>query len=126
MEDPNLILPLNKPIIKNGSVSLLGKQTFVCLRMLKGSGVPPSDLRSVYSYFIRLVLEYACPVWHTSLSSSLRDDVEGIQRRAIRIIYPHLSSIVKGSKSLTCQHTSTDDSRYVALFAKVTLPVTAK
>ena len=61
------------------------------LRMLKRSGVPPSDLRSVYSYFIRPVLEYACSVWHTSLSSSLRDDVEGIQRRAIRIIHPHLS-----------------------------------
>ena len=61
------------------------------LRMLKRNGVPPSDLPSVYSYFIRPVLVYACPVWHASLSSSLRDDVEGIQRRAIRIIYPHLS-----------------------------------
>ena len=61
------------------------------LRMLKRSGVPPRDLCSVYSYFIRPVLEYACPVWHTSLSLSLRDDVEDIQRRAIRIIYPHLS-----------------------------------
>ena len=61
------------------------------LRMLKRSGVSPSDLRSVYSYFIRPVLEYAYPVWHTSLSSSLRDNVESIQRRAIRIIYPHLS-----------------------------------
>ena len=59
--------------------------------MLKRSGVPPSDLRSVYSYFIRPVLEYVSPVWHTSLSLSLRDDVEDIQRRAIRIIYPHLS-----------------------------------
>ena len=61
------------------------------LRMLKRSGVPPRDLCSVYSYFIRPVLEYACPVRHTSLSLSLRDDVEDIQRRAIRIIYPHLS-----------------------------------
>ena len=59
--------------------------------MLKRSGVPPSDLRSVYSYFIRPVLEYVAPVWHTSLSLSLRDDVEDIQRRAINIFYPHLS-----------------------------------
>ena len=61
------------------------------LRMLKRSGVPPRDLCSVYSYFIRPVLEYAYPVWHTSLSLSLRDDVKDIQQRAIRIIYPHLS-----------------------------------
>ena len=61
------------------------------LGMLKRSGIPPRDLCSVYSYFIRPVLEYACPVWHTSLSLSFRDDVEDIQRRAIRIIYPHLS-----------------------------------
>ena len=31
------------------------------LRSLKRSGVPPRDLKSVYSYFIRPVLEYACP-----------------------------------------------------------------
>ena len=37
------------------------------------------------------VPEYPCPFWHTSLSSSLRDNVEDIQRHAIRIIYPHLS-----------------------------------
>ena len=61
------------------------------LWMLKRSGVPPSDLRSVYSYFIRPVLEYACPVWHSSLTLSLRDEVEDIQRRAVRIIHPHLS-----------------------------------
>ena len=61
------------------------------LRMLKRSGVPPSDLRSVYSYFIRPILKYACPVWHTSLSLSLRDHVEDIQRHTIRIIYSHLS-----------------------------------
>ena len=67
------------------------KQRLYALWMLKRSGVPIIDLRSVYSYFIRPVLEYACPVWHTSLSLPLRDDVEDIQRRAIRIIYPHLS-----------------------------------
>ena len=61
------------------------------LRMLKRSGVRPSDLRSGYSNFIKSVLEYACPLWHASLSSSLRDDAEGIQRRAIGIIYPYLS-----------------------------------
>ena len=61
------------------------------LRSLKRSGVPPRDLRSVYSYFIRPVLEYACPVWHTSLPRKLSDQLEQIQRCALRIIVPHLS-----------------------------------
>jgi hypothetical protein len=33
------------------------------LRMSKRNGVHPRDLRLVYFYFIRPVLEYACPVW---------------------------------------------------------------
>ena len=50
------------------------------------------DLRSVYSYFILPVLEYACPVWHRALlSPKLCDHLEQIQRRALRIIVPHLS-----------------------------------
>ena len=52
------------------------------LPSLKRSGVPPRDLRSVYSYFIRPVLEYACPVWHTSLPRKLSDQLEQIQCRA--------------------------------------------
>ena len=61
------------------------------LRSLKRSGVSPRDLRSVYSYFIRPVLEYACPVWHTSLPRKLSDQLEQIQRCALHIIVPHLS-----------------------------------
>lgn len=61
------------------------------LRILRRSGVPSNDLRSVYCSFIRPVLEYACPVWHSSLTSKLDDEVEKIQRRAVRIICPRLS-----------------------------------
>ena len=61
------------------------------LRSLKRGGVSPRDLRSVYSYFIRPVFEYAFPVWHTSLPRKLSDQLEQIQRRALRIIVPHLS-----------------------------------
>ena len=67
------------------------------LRMLKRNGVHPRDLRSVYCYFIRPVLEYACPVWHSSLPSYLSDQVEHIQRRATKVICPSLSY----SQSLT-------------------------
>jgi hypothetical protein len=67
------------------------------MRMLKRNGVHPRDLRSVYCYFTRPVLEYACPVWHSSLPSYLSDQVEHIQRRATKVICPSLSY----SQSLT-------------------------
>ena len=61
------------------------------LRTLKRNGVPLADLRSVYCYFIRPLLEYACPVWHSSLTCTLNNQLEDIQRRALRIIYPQMS-----------------------------------
>ena len=36
-------------------------------------------------------LEYASPVFHRSLSNYISEDLERIQRRAFRIIYPDLS-----------------------------------
>jgi hypothetical protein len=33
-------------------------------------------------------LEYACPVFHRSLQAYLSDDLERLQKRALRIIYP--------------------------------------
>ena len=43
------------------------------LRTLRRNGVPPADLRSVYCYFIRPLLEYTCPVWHSSLTCTLNN-----------------------------------------------------
>ena len=61
------------------------------LRILRRNGVQPSDLRTVYCSFVRPVLEYACPVQHTSLPRFLTDELEHIQRRELKIIVPHLS-----------------------------------
>ena len=46
---------------------------------------------SVYSAFIRPVLKYACQVWHFSIPQHLNDQIEQVQRRALRIALPHLS-----------------------------------
>ena len=43
------------------------------------------------SYFMRPILEYACPVWHSSLTCKLKEQVEDIQRRALRVIHPQSS-----------------------------------
>ena len=35
----------------------------------------------------RLVVEYACPVWHTNLPQYLSDNIEVIQKRALKCIF---------------------------------------
>ena len=72
-------------------ISSKASKRLYALRILKRNGVQPSDLRTVYCSFIRPVLEYACLVWHTSLPKFLTDELEHIQRRALKIIVPHLS-----------------------------------
>ena len=54
------------------------------LRILKRSGTPRKDLITIYSAFIRPVLEYACQLWHFSLPQYLADEIESDQRRALR------------------------------------------
>ena len=61
------------------------------LRQLKRSGVAPSELALFYVTCIRPVLEYASPVFHHSLPNYISEDLERIQRRALRIIYPDQS-----------------------------------
>ena len=58
------------------------------LRLLKRSSIPSSKLVRVFNICIRPILEYACEVWHHSLSKYLNDQIERIQRRALRIIFP--------------------------------------
>ena len=49
-----------------------------------------------WNTYVHMVLngpfEYACPVlWHSSLSILLSDQIEYIQKRALRIILPNMS-----------------------------------
>ena len=43
-----------------------------------------------YITCIRSMLEYACPVFHRALPGYLREDLERLQKRALRIIYPDM------------------------------------
>ena len=55
------------------------------------AGVPTRDIVYIYCSVIRSVLEYACPVWHPGLTSKLSKDIECVQKRCLRIIFPQLS-----------------------------------
>jgi len=58
------------------------------LRQLKQAGICASDLVLFYCSTIRSVLEYACQVFHLSLPSFLSEELECIQKRALRTICP--------------------------------------
>jgi len=45
------------------------------------------DLLYCYTTVIRPVTEYACVVWHTSLTKGQTLQLESIQKRALKIIY---------------------------------------
>ena len=60
------------------------------LRQLKRAWVPVKEMTHFYWTCIRLILEYASPVFHYSLPH-LSDDIERIQRHALKIIHSVLS-----------------------------------
>ena len=71
-------------------VSKTRKRVFT-IYQLKRAGIRQCDLLRVYVSVIRPVLEYACPVWHTSLPMYLSDHIETIQKRCLRTIFPGYS-----------------------------------
>ena len=58
------------------------------LRLLKRSSIPSNRLVRVFNTCIPPILEYACEVWHHCLPKYLSDQIERIQRRALRVIFP--------------------------------------
>ena len=73
----------------NVHVEMIGKKVAVILyflRQLKRAKVPANDLLSFYTTCIRPVAEYACPVFHTALPQYLSDQLERLQKRALRMI----------------------------------------
>ena len=60
------------------------------LQLLKRSCIPAGKLVRVYTTCVRPILEFSCEVWHYSLAQYLSDEIESIQRRALRIIFPDL------------------------------------
>ncbi len=55
---------------------------------MKRSNVGITELLQFYTICIRPILEYACPAFHDSLTIYLPNDLEMIQKRALRIIFP--------------------------------------
>ena len=61
------------------------------LRVLRRGGVESNDLINIYTALIRSLLEYCCVVWHHALPSYLSQELERIQKRTFKIIFPAFS-----------------------------------
>ncbi len=100
----------NQPIEKCNVVKLLGvliqndlkwdshinsivqkaSQRLRMISVLKHSGYDTEKLIIVFIAHIRSITEYACQVWHLSLTLGLTQDLERIQIRTLKIIRPDL------------------------------------
>ena len=58
------------------------------LSQAKHVSMTSHDRIELYKSLIRPVVEYACPVWHSSLPKYLEQSLESIQIRALRSIFP--------------------------------------
>ena len=67
------------------------RKRLYCLAQLKRSNVGTKELFQFYITCIRPITEYACPAFHNSLTDYLSNDLESIQKRALRIIIPWTS-----------------------------------
>ena len=76
-----------------GRACILGKaaKRMYCIYYLVRAGISDKDIIIVYTSIIRSILEYACPVWHPGLTAKQTKDIERVQKRCLKLIYPTLS-----------------------------------
>ena len=56
-------------------------------------GVSQADLVTIYISVVRPVFEHACPVCHTNLPIYLSENIEMVQKRAMRAIFPGMGYV---------------------------------
>jgi hypothetical protein len=71
----------SKAIVKKGNSRLWS------LRRLKMLGASTETLIDIYKLFCRSVLEFGAPVWSGALSTKNKQDIERVQKNALKIIY---------------------------------------
>ena len=80
-----------KWILHVNAICKKASKRLYALRLLRRNAFPDSVLVKVYCTCVRPILEYACEVWHNNLPVYLSNQVEQIQKRALRIIFPSLT-----------------------------------
>ena len=80
------------------------------LKLLKNYGAPTKDLLAFYNSIIRPVLEYSDVLWSGGLTAKQRCNIERIQKRAFRVIYPgqDYEHVLKVNKLATLEERGKD------------------
>ena len=78
-----------------------GRKYFILV--LKRLGVELRDLTKCYCTFIRPLVEYAVPVWHSGLTVHQSDQLERVQKQTLHILLPDAS--YREALLLTCLQT---------------------
>ena len=56
------------------------------LHKVKSFGLSKEEMKNIYILFVRSILEQSATVWHSSLSNQNREDLERVQKSAVRLI----------------------------------------
>ena len=56
------------------------------VRKVASFGASEDDLKNIYFLFVRSLLEQSATVWHSSLTQENCDDLERVQKSAVKII----------------------------------------
>ena len=67
----------------------VSRRLFIIWQLVR-CGISFCDIIVIYCSIIRSVMEYACPVWHCGLTKGESSDLERVQKRVLRIMYPNL------------------------------------
>ena len=54
-------------------------------------GIDSTAIVTVYCSIVRPILEYASPVWHCGLTQGQAAELENVQKRCLKMIFPDLS-----------------------------------
>ena len=80
---------VNDNLTWDSNTSYLLKRANARMRLLHklvDFGVPHEDLVCIYILYVRSILEQSCQVWHSSLTLENFQDLERVQKNALRII----------------------------------------
>ena len=76
-------------------ITMKASRRIYLLKQLKRAGIDRKSLILFYCACIRFVLEYAFQAFHTNLPAYLSDQIERVQKRVLRILFPEVVSYRK-------------------------------
>ena len=90
------------------------------LRHLKQAGISPLEIAKIYCSVIRPVIEYAAPIYHWMLTGGQSDEIEKLQRRAMKIIFGYKVAYSAALENCDCSRLDTRRKEISIKFAEKT------